>query len=54
MIRQFIWVLAALLALGIVGLMIVTPTPDKPGQAPVVVVPADGTLSNGQQVPQTR
>jgi hypothetical protein len=33
MLRQFIWLLVALLALGIIGLMIVTPTPPKGASA---------------------
>jgi ABC-type antimicrobial peptide transport system permease subunit len=53
MIRRVIWLLVALLALGIVGLMIVTPTPPKPGQAPPLGIPAHGAVGGNGQVPRT-
>lgn len=53
MIRQFIWVLAALLTLAIIGLMIVTPTPPKDGQVPPIAIPAQGAMGGSGKVPPT-
>jgi hypothetical protein len=43
-LKQAIWLLSALVALGILGLMIITPTPPKEGGVPPVV-------SNGRLAP---
>lgn len=48
MIRRLIWVLVALLALAIVGLMIVTPTPPKDGQAPPIGIQVEAAGNKGQ------
>jgi hypothetical protein len=53
-IRQLIWVLVALLALGIIGLMIVTPTPPKEGQAPPIGIRVQEATGGNGQGPQTR
>lgn len=54
MIRRLLWLLVILIAVGIVGLMIVTPTPPKPGQAPPAGIPAHGAVGGNGQAPKTR
>jgi hypothetical protein len=52
MIHRVIWLLVAVLALGIIGLMIVTPTPPKQGQAPPAGIPAHGAVGGNGQAPK--